>query len=66
MLDREIVGVVWQEAGERLFLLYREGDPQRLVSSEAVASQLTREVGLVVEVRSHGSVRWTRNEAEAP
>jgi len=66
VLEREIIGVVWHEAGEQLFLLYRDGEPERLVSTEAVAARLAADVGLQVEVRSHGAVRWTRQGAAAP
>jgi hypothetical protein len=64
VIEREIIGVVWHEAGELLFLIYGEGEPERLVSTEAVAARLAADVGLLVEVRSHGAVRWTRQEAE--
>jgi hypothetical protein len=66
VLDPEIIGIVWHEAGEHLFLLYAEGEPERLVATEAVAARLAADIGLDVEVRSHGAVRWTRQGLQAP
>ncbi len=60
MEEREITRLVWQEAGEDIYLIYSDGDPEHLIGTLKVASSFAADVGLTLEQDAHGTVQWGR------
>jgi hypothetical protein len=58
--EREITGVIWHEEGEHLYVLYAANEPEHLVGTREVASAFAEDVGLMLEERAEGSLRWCR------
>jgi hypothetical protein len=64
-VGREIVRIEWRKAAEQAVLVYDEGEPEHLVASEAMVTQLAEEIGLDVRAKSSESVLWERHEADS-
>jgi hypothetical protein len=60
MTEREIVGIVWHQAGDQVDLVYVEGPPDRLVGALPVVTELADSVGLVIVPTPPGTIRWAR------
>jgi hypothetical protein len=58
--EREITGVIWQEDGEHLYVLYAANEPEHLIGSRDVAAAFAEDVGLILEEKASGSLRWSR------
>ncbi len=61
MAEREIVGIVWHEADDRVDLIYGEGEADRLVGARTVVTELAESVGLTMEPGPVGTLRWGRS-----
>ena len=64
MPEREIASIVWHERGEQVDLIYVEGEPDRLVGSRAVVTELALSVGLTTVPAPAGMIRWVRRSEE--
>lgn len=60
MAEREIACVVWHQESHRIKVIYVEGKPDRLLGSEAVASELAHDTGLQLILTSDDVRRWVR------
>jgi hypothetical protein len=64
--EREIAAIVWHEASEVVELVYVEGEPDRLVGTRSVVTDLARSVGLDIVPTPPGTVRWARPPEPGP
>ena len=62
---REIVSVVWKELGERVEMIYAEGEPDRVRGSELVAANIARGAGLTLVPSREGMSRWVKDPSAA-
>jgi len=58
--EREISCVVWRHEGERIDVIYVDGEPDRLTGTRGVAAELAESVGLTVTPTPPGVERWVR------
>ena len=61
MAEREITSIVWRHDGERIDVIYVDGEPDRLIGTRGVAAELAESVGLTVTPTPPGVVRWVRS-----
>ena len=59
MTERQVMSVVWQEAGD-IYVIYDSGEPDHMTASSEVAAGFAAEVGLHLEQAGHGTLRWVR------
>ncbi len=60
MAEREIVSIMWHNLGHHIEVVYLEGDPDRIIGAQIVASQLADSVGLALVPSLPGTIRWER------
>lgn len=61
MAERKIDSIVWHRADEHVDVIYVEGEPDRLMGSEHVVTELARSVGLhIAPGVPPSTVRWVR------
>jgi hypothetical protein len=61
MAAREIASIVWHQFGHHIDVIYVEGEPDRIIGAEIVATQLAESVGLATVPTAPGTIRWIRN-----
>jgi hypothetical protein len=61
MIVRHIDQVFWYKRRNCMVVTYRDGDPDRIVTTERSAEVLSKEAGLVLVPTLPGVVRWVRN-----
>ena len=66
MPEREIAGIVWHERGEQVDLIYVDGEPDRLVGSRTVVTELALSVGLTTVPAPPGMIRWVKSPEAEP
>ncbi len=59
--QRDIVGVVWKELGNRIVVTYADGEPEKVRASELVAADIARDAGLSVVHTRDGMARWVKD-----
>jgi len=65
MMVRKIDQVFWYERRKCMVVTYRDGDPDRIATTEQSAAALSEEAGLVLVPTRPGVVRWVRNPESA-
>jgi len=66
MTEREIVSVVWHEQNDLIYVTYVEEEPDRMVATQAVATEFAREAGLSLVAAPNGISRWVREPETQP
>jgi hypothetical protein len=60
MAEYEITGVIWHERNDQIYVTYVEEEPDHMVSTQQVASDLARDAGLSPVAAPRGIRRWVR------
>lgn len=59
--EREIVRVVWKELGNRIEVIYADGESDRVRASQLVAADIAKDAGLTVVPTRDGMARWVKD-----
>lgn len=66
MAEYEIASVVWYERDDQIYVTYDHEEPDHMVATRSVASELARDAGLSLVAAPPGICRWVRDqESEA-
>jgi hypothetical protein len=65
MMVRQIDQVFWYERRTCMVVTYRDGDPDRVITTEESAAALSEQAGLVLVPTRPGVVRWVRDPRSA-
>jgi len=61
MAERQIASIVWHQSGHHIEVIYVEGEPDRMVGAEQVATELAENAGLRLVSTGDGKFRWTQD-----
>jgi hypothetical protein len=59
--QREIIGVVWKELGNRIVVTYAEGESDRVRAGLPVAADIAKDAGLTVVPTRGGMAQWVKD-----
>ncbi len=59
--QREIVGVVWKELGNRIVVTHADGESEKVRASELVAADIAKDAGLALVATRDGMAQWAKD-----
>ena len=59
--EREIASIVWHQLGQRIEVIFVEGEPDQREAPSFEAREQADKLGLHMVPTSHGTVRWVRD-----
>ncbi len=59
--QREIVGDVWKELGNRIVITYVDGESDRVRAGRLVAAEVASDAGLTIVSTGDGASRWVKD-----
>lgn len=60
MAEYEIASVVWYERDDQIYVTYDHEEPDHMVATQKVATELARDAGLSLVSAPAGICRWVR------
>ena len=61
MAEYEVASVVWYERDDQIYVTYDQEEPDHMVATRSVASELARDAGLTLVPAPAGICRWVRD-----
>jgi len=61
MTEYDISSVVWYERDDQIYVTYDHEEPDHMVATQKVATELARDAGLSLVPAPAGICRWVRN-----